>query len=139
MNYTQEVKIIANKQRVFDALSKQMELWWGKVDQTIKGVGDEFSVFFGKAYWTFQIVEFEENDSMAWKVIDGQPEFNNEWVGTLLLWQLKEDEGKVIVSFTHLGLVPEFDCYDICAPTWDMFITKSLKQFVETGKGTPHL
>ena len=43
------------------------------------------------------------------------------------------------LTFTHSGLTPEFKCYNICTPTWDMFIPESLKMFVESGKGNPQL
>ena len=48
----------------------------------------------------------------------------------------KENE---ILTWKCIEGEPEFKCYNICAPTWDMFITDILKNFLETGKGNPHL
>lgn len=46
---------------------------------------------------------------------------------------------KTIIEFLHEGLTPESKCYNICAPTWDLFITESLKSFIETGVGKPYI
>lgn len=138
MNYQQNVSINADTSSVFKALTEQLELWWGKTDFPVQKVNDEFTIWFGDAFWKFRIEEFIPDQKLTWKCIDGQPEFNNEWVGTTCFWEIKPNESETELSFTHDGLTPEFKCYDICAPTWDMFITQSIKSFLEIGKGTPH-
>lgn len=138
MNYQKNVELEVNASNVFKALTQQLELWWGKTDSPVQKISDTFTIWFGDAFWKFRIEEFIPNEKLTWKCIDGQPEFNNEWVGTTCFWEIEPDGSKTKLSFTHDGLTPEFKCYDICAPTWDMFITKSIKSFLETGKGTPH-
>ena len=55
-------------------------------------------------------------------------------------WNLEEkSQNETILNFTHNGLVPELNCYEICWPAWERFVTQSLKSFVESGKGMPHL
>lgn len=140
-NYHIEVFLNVENTTVFTALTKQLESWWGKVDTSISKVGDTFTIHFGKAFWTFNVVQYDLNSKLIWECIDGQPSLEKEWVGTILQWELKphaNNSGSVL-NFTHNGLTPDFECYDICAPTWTRFLNESLKNFLESGKGMPHI
>ncbi len=37
-----------------------------------------------------------------------------------------------------MGLVPEYECYDICQNAWSTYIQKSLYSLITTGKGQPN-
>src|SRR5204863_7507891 len=45
---------------------------------------------------------------------------------------------KTQVRFTQLGLVPEYECYDICENAWNTYIQKSLYSLITSGKGQPN-
>lgn len=139
MNYSKKIAYKTTPEILFQATTQSLELWWGKTDTAVAKVGDEFRTSFGKAFWEFKISELVPNEKVTWECVDGQPEFEHEWVGTKLHWNISTDGNETHLSFTHEGLTPSFECYDVCAPTWDMFISTSLKSFVETGKGMPHL
>ena len=47
-----------------------------------------------------------------------------------------DGEGRTLLHFEHLGLVPDLQCWDVCNQGWNYFLP-SLKQFAETGRGTP--
>lgn len=137
-NYNNEIKITTSASNVFQALTQQIDKWWGKIDKPVSKVGDIFTIYFGKAFWKFEVSEYNHNSKIAWKCIDGQPEFENEWVGTTVIWHIKSTNKETTINLIHDGLTPHFACYNICAPTWDMFVTKSLKNYLEEGKGMPH-
>lgn len=42
------------------------------------------------------------------------------------------------VRFTHAGLVPAYECYDVCSNAWGEYITGSLRKLITTGKGEPN-
>jgi len=44
-----------------------------------------------------------------------------------------------VVTFTHEGLDPGQQCYDVCSNAWGMFANRSLKAFIETGTGEPYV
>ena len=138
MNYTKVITTKVREEIIFKAITQKLNEWWGKTDSSVYNIGDEFTTSFGKAFWKFKIIDYKKNELLTWKCIGGEPEFNAEWIGTKIYWKISSSEGMTKVSFLHDGLTPEFKCYNICAPTWDMFITQSLKNFVETGKGEPH-
>lgn len=139
MNYSQNIKVSASSEKVFKAITSQLNDWWGRTDNSVSKIGDEFTTKFGSAFWKFRVLEFIENEKLTWECIGGEPEFNAEWIGTKVFWEISKENEKAKIDFLHQGLTPEFKCYNICAPTWDMFIAQSLKSFVETGVGTPHL
>ena len=139
MNYTQEVEINSSAEKTFIAITKQLNDWWGKTDKSVAKIGDEFTTTFGKAYWKFKVVEFIPNKKVTWSCLGGEPEFNAEWIGTTLYWDIDYSGNLTQVRFKHDGLTPELQCYNICAQTWNMFISQSLKEFLEKGKGNPHI
>ena len=139
MNYSQTIYVKADSESVFKSITSQLNDWWGRTDNSVSKIGDEFTTKFGSAFWKFRVIEFIENEKITWECIGGEPEFNAEWIGTKVFWKISMENGTTKIEFLHEGLTPEFKCYNICAPTWDMFITESLKMFVETGFGTPHL
>lgn len=135
-NYRQELIITTNINDAFLALSQQVDLWWGKTDRTVSKVGDEFTITFDAANWSFRVTEFVPNSKITWECIGGNPDFNAEWIGDMLHWTIEEIEGeKVKINFLQVGLTPEMNCYEICNSGWNFFITNSLKSYLETGVG----
>ena len=61
----------------------------------------------------------------------------NEWQGTKLIWEIQKQGEKTSITLVHDGLVPTLDCYEVCKQGWDHFVVDSLKQYLDTGKGSP--
>ena len=57
-NYFKEIIVNAPASIVFSALTQKLDLWWGKTDKLLHTTGDEFTISFGKAFWTFKITEY---------------------------------------------------------------------------------
>lgn len=62
----------------------------------------------------------------------------SEWTGTKISFEISEKDNKRQIRFTHHGLVPEFECYEICFNAWTQYIQESLKSLITTGKGQPN-
>jgi hypothetical protein len=146
MTYTQQVTISSNSERIFNAITENIPKWWGKTDFPVRKLGNEFTTSFDRTYWKFRISEFIPNSKIDWECIDARhihQGFNGiekEWVGTVVEWNINQiSDSESILSFRHNGLTPDLNCYEICTPAWDRFVTVSLKSFIETGKGMPHL
>lgn len=143
-NYNQQVTIKTNADKTFKALTEAIPQWWGAVDRPYAKIGDQFKVSFGEAFWTFEITALQHNQSISWLCIEsnqvhaGLKGIKKEWLGTSLHWDIKKlTDDTVEVNFLHKGLVPDFNCYDVCATAWDFFITDSLKSLLEKGQGKP--
>ena len=110
--------------------------WWsGLYDESFKGssekVGDEFSFLAGGGvhYTKQKLVELVPNRKVVWLVTDANLSFvdtTDEWNDTRISFDISEESGKTKIVFTHIGLVPEFECYDSCAPAWTQYIQEQL-------------
>ncbi len=78
MDYKKEITFQVSPKELFNAITQELELWWGKTDKGVYEVGDEFKTSFGKAYWKFRILKFVPDQVVVWECIDGQPEFEHE-------------------------------------------------------------
>lgn len=144
MNYKKSVPVKTNQENAFNAVSREIDKWWGKVDNPVSKVGNEFSIFFGKTVWRFLITEFSPYDKITWKCIkaehyhQGLTNIKEEWLNNELYWNFKKNDDFVEISLLHKGLTPDLNCYNVCELAWDFFIPTSLKSYLETGQGNPH-
>ncbi|HEV8549517.1 MAG TPA: hypothetical protein VGQ57_10825, partial [Polyangiaceae bacterium] len=61
----------------------------------------------------------------------------HEWTGTEVVFDIAKKGEKTEIRFTHVGLVPAFQCYGDCSGAWGFFVNDSLRALIETGKGVP--
>lgn len=130
-DYTQQIEVSANIKDVFKSLNEGLNSWWGNISNSEFKEGGQFTITFENGYWwTFKIKEYSPNKELIWKCIDGEPEFNKEWVGHILHWTITKKGTKALINFHHIGLTEELHCYDVCSSTWDMFITEKLNNYL---------
>ncbi len=108
--------------------------WWTR---STKGegsqVGGTLEFRFGAGGFDMKVVELDPPAAVAWEVIDG-PE---EWLGTRIDWELRQDGDYIIVLFKHLDWKEPVEFMHHCSTKWAIFLM-SLKSLVETGKGAPN-
>jgi hypothetical protein len=78
---------------------------------------------------------------MVWQIVDSRLNFTedpDEWTGTEVVFEVVPQGEQTEVRFSHVGLVPEFECYDQCTNAWGFYINKSLRQLIATGQGEPN-
>lgn len=61
-----------------------------------------------------------------------------EWTGTKISFEISQKDNKTLLRFTHVGLVPDYECYDMCTDAWTNYIKNSLRDLVTKGKGQPN-
>ena len=57
-----------------------------------------------------------------------------EWIGTDIIFDIAKKGDKTEVRFTHMGLVPQLECFDSCSNGWSFYISGSLRDLITTGK-----
>ncbi|WP_282136391.1 hypothetical protein [Seonamhaeicola maritimus] len=135
MNYSKEIEVHPNANEVFKALNRGLDSWWGQISNSNFGADGTFTITFNNDYWwTFKILLYKPNTELIWKCIAGEPNFNKEWIGHTLHWEIEEKHSKTIIKFLQKGLTPKLHCYDICSSTWDMFLTQKLKDYLSRPK-----
>ena len=80
-----------------------------------------------------KVLDLQPGKGVLWQVVGG-PE---EWIGTNISFELKQEGDYVIVLFKHQGWKEPVEFMYHCSTKWATFLL-SLKSLVETGKGTPN-
>jgi len=88
--------------------------------------GRELGVF------DMRILELHPGKRVAWQVTDGP----DEWVGTRVSFDLRQEGDFTIVLFRHEGWKEPVEFMYHCSTKWATFLM-SLKSLGETGKGQP--
>src|SRR6185437_7997687 len=92
-------------------------------------------------YTKQRITAFVPNQKVVWRVLDAHLNFTDdpsEWTGTEITFEVAQQGGHTEVRFAHLGLVPEFECFDACSNAWGFYINSSLRSLITTGTGQPN-
>lgn len=146
-HYQCDVSISASAPVVFAALTTPEGLrgWWTATCDVGSGVGRLSTFRFGQTYKVMQIESLQPNTEVRWKCIDGHIHSpgrltkTNEWIGTTMVFRLEpRSPSGTLLYFEHVGLTPQIQCYDICTQGWGHFLG-SLRQYAETGTGTPYV
>jgi hypothetical protein len=90
--------------------------------------------------YKLQIAEVVPNERMVWGVIDARQVWvkdPTEWVGTRIVWEISSQARGTQIDMTHIGLVPEIECYEKCTLGWDYLIKSSLSKFLTDNTGLP--
>jgi hypothetical protein len=140
-NFTTTITVDAMPREVFDAIN-DVAGWWGRITGSTTAVGDEFVYLVpGLHYSGFRVTEIEPTRRIAWLVTGSYLDFvadKQEWTGTTVRFDIDQTDEGTRITFTHEGLEPEDECYDLCSNAWSMFVNGSLKTFIETGEGAPY-
>lgn len=139
-SYHRTITVNAPAEETIKRIS-QINHWWKKdFSGKAEKLNDTFTVPFGEpSFVDFVVSQFEPGKKLAWRVTDCYlPWFNDkkEWNNTEVVFDLSEQNGKTKIDFTHVGLVPQIECYEVCEKGWDGHI-KALETFVNEGKGIP--
>lgn len=126
--------------KVYDALTTLdgLAAWWTTDTTTDTGhdaaPGGTIQFRFGDTGgFDMKVLDQRPKERVEWEVTDG-PE---EWIGTHVSFDLKQEGDYTIVLFKQAGWREPVDFMSHCSTKWATFLL-SLKQLVETGAGAPH-
>ena len=142
-DYQIVLTVDATPQEVFKNINSVTKWWTENLEGRSQKLHDEFSVRFGDVHYSKQkLVEVIPDKKVVWLVTDSKLNFvedKQEWTNTKIIFEIAEKDGKTQVLFTHVGLVPQVECYDGCTKGWDQYIKGSLFKLLTKGKGEPGL
>lgn len=129
-------------EEAFDAINNVRRWWSGEIDGRTDKLGEVFTYRYKDVHRTTQkITEFVPGKRAVWHVTDAELSFvkdKTEWNGTDIVFDIAKKDGKTEVRFTHVGLVPTFECYGGCSGAWGFYINDSLRNLITAGKGAPN-
>jgi len=129
-------------EEVFAAVNNVRGWWSGDIEGSTDQLGAEWTYRYQDVHYSRQeITELIPGQRVAWHVLDGNLNFTEdktEWTGTDITFDITEKGDQTEVCFTHVGLVPDFECFDNCSNAWGFYINSSLRSLIATGKGEPN-
>jgi predicted phosphohydrolase len=117
--------------------------WWSEdIEGSTDKLDDEFTYRHEDVHrCKLRLTEVIPDQKVAWLVLDNYFNFTQdttEWTGTEIIFEVSAKGNQTEVRFTHLGLVPEYECFDVCSNAWGSYINGSLRSLITTGKGQPN-
>lgn len=142
LSYQTTFTVDQSPEEVFSAINNVRGWWSQVVEGHTDRLGGEFHYRYQDVHRaTFTITEFVPGQKVVWHVLDNYFNFTkdkSEWVGTDVVFEIARSGNQTEVRFTHVGLVPEYECYDVCSNAWGSYISRSLRDLITTGKGQPN-
>jgi len=141
-DYTTSFTVDETPEQVFKAVTDPRG-WWS---EQIEGGTDKLNAEFGYRYkdvhrCRIRLTELVPGKKVVWHVLDNYFSFiedQAEWKGTDMVFDISRKGDKTELHFTHVGLVPDYECFDICSDAWGTYIKGSLRTLIVTGKGAPN-
>ena len=155
-DFTTTILVDQTPHEVFNAITNPRAWWSEEIEGSTDKLNDEFKYHFEDIHRChMKLIEVITDKKIVWLVMDnyfkpglfgdgsqpGNNKFANdksEWTGTKISFEISKKDNKTQIRFTHLGLVPEFECFDVCSNGWTHYIRQSLLSLITTGKGQPN-
>lgn len=121
--------------KVYSALTDKEGLaaWWTKNVDSEGTAGSTLTFRFKSgAFNKMKMAELKPN-RVEWECLDG----HQEWTGTHILFELRQDGELTKVCFSHYGWREITEYVGECSFHWVYYLL-SLQKYCETGQGTPN-
>jgi len=142
LDFTTTILLDQAPGEVFNAVNN-VRGWWS---EEIKGDTDKLNGEFTYHYKDvhiarMKITEFIPGKRVVWLVLDNYFNFTkdkSEWKGNKIVFDITGKDNKTQLQFTQEGLVPSYECYEVCHDAWSNYIKNSLRSLIAIGKGQPN-
>lgn len=134
MKILHNITIDAPVEKVFQAVSTEegFKGWWAR-DTIVEGDDYIFS-FSSKQYVSkFRLVKKAEDRLIRMDAYEGM---TDQWADSYLLFELVENDGKTVLTFTHGNWKEQDQEFAMCNTNWGKLMFH-LKEFAETGTSNP--
>jgi Activator of Hsp90 ATPase homolog 1-like protein len=140
-NYTTSFAVDQSPRKVFAAINNVRGWWSEEIEGRTDRAGAEWTYRYKDIHrCKMKIAEFIPGQKVVWLVVDNHFNFTKdetEWKGTRVIFEISKKDNKTEVRFTHQGLVPQYECFDVCSDAWGSYIKGSLRNLIAKGKGQP--
>lgn len=141
-DFTTTILVDQTPEQAFHAINNVRGWWSEEIEGDTTKLHDEFTYHYEDVhYCQAKLVEVIPNKKVVWFIKYNYFKFTkdkSEWTGTKISFEISEKDHKTQIKVTHWGLVPEFECFDICSKAWSQYIQKSLFDLITKGKGQPN-
>lgn len=141
-DFTTTILVDNTPTEAFNAITNVRGWWSEEVTGGTEKEGDVFDYHYRDVHsCKIKITKAIYGERVEWHVLENNFNFTkdkSEWVDTKMVFEISEQDGKTQVRFTHVGLVPEYECYEVCENAWTQYVQQSLYSLITTGKGQPN-
>jgi hypothetical protein len=140
-SYTTTFSVDRTADEVLAAINNPHAWWSEEIEGRTAQVGDVFTFRVKDIHYSkIRVMELIPGKKVVWRVLDNYMNYvddQSEWKDTEIRFELSEKDRMTEVRFTHAGLIPAYECFDICSNAWGFYIGGSLRSLVTTGEGKP--
>jgi len=139
-DYNATIVAKTTPKEAFEKISHVSDWWTTDLTGSSRNLNDIFTIRFGETFVTFKIVEAIPGKKAVWHVTDCYLHWlkdKKEWKDTEMSFEISTKDNAIQIDVTHIGLVPEIECYNDCKKGWDFYIKESLFKLITEGKGLP--
>jgi hypothetical protein len=140
-NYNATLTVNQTANAVFKSINSVSKWWMENLEGDSENLNGVFTVDFGdNNFVTHKLIEVVPDKKVVWFVTDCYLSWfkdKTEWTNTKMSFEISTEGNSTQISFTHIGLVPEVECYDMCVKGWDQYIKGSLFKLITEGTGQP--
>jgi hypothetical protein len=137
-SFTTAFTVAQSPEAAFAAITNTRGWWSGDIEGPTDTLDGVFTYRYQDLHYSKQqVIELVPGRRVAWRVLDANVSFlvdKTEWKGTTITFDIARKGAETEVVFTHIGLEPTVECYEVCTTSWTALIQGSLKQLIETGK-----
>ncbi|UPZ15370.1 SRPBCC family protein [Flavobacterium humidisoli] len=141
-DFTTTIIVNQTPDEVFKAIQNVRGWWSEEIEGKTANKGDEFKYHYEDVHrCKIKLIEVIPNQKIVWLIEENYFSFTNddtEWTNTTAVFDISKENNKTKLTFTHVGLVPEYECFEVCKAGWTNYIENSLKKLIETGEGLPN-
>jgi hypothetical protein len=141
-DFTTTISVDQTPEQAFAAINNVRGWWSGKIEGDTDKLGAEFTYRYKDVHRSTQkIAELIPGKRVVWRVLESQLnpfKDKSEWNGTDIIFDISQKDGKTEVRFTHVGLVPQYECFGSCSNAWGMLVNTNLRKLITTGQGQPN-
>lgn len=141
-DFTISLLVDQSPRDVFNAITNVRAWWSEEIEGNTEKLQDEFIYRYKDVHrCTMKLVDVIPDKKVVWLVLDNYFNFikdTSEWKDTKVCFEITQEGDKTKLHFTHVGLVPEYECYHACSNGWTQYIHHSLYNLLTKGKGQPN-
>ncbi|WP_316839495.1 SRPBCC domain-containing protein [Pedobacter gandavensis] len=142
-NFTTTILVEQTPAEAFEAITNVRGWWSQEIEGGTERLNDEFTYHYQDIHrCKMKLIEVVPEERVVWKVLENYFNFTEdakEWTGNKISFEISIKDNQTEIKFTHWGLAPSYECYQICFESWTHYIQDSLYSLITTGKGQPNL
>jgi len=118
-NFTTTISVDQSPEEAFAAINNPRGWWSENIEGSTAKLGDEWTYRYKDVHRsTMKVTETMPNKKVVWLVVDNYFNFTEdktEWTNTKVMFEISTRGNKTEIRFTHQGLVPAYECFDVCS------------------------